>query len=216
MIKVIILSQPADAPAIAHAAGIDAEDALLPDGNLSLVGLRRIHARLTDNMSAIRYTQVATCRSVDRLIEIVETLFNELGPIDLLEIVGHGAEGLQKIGDEVLFAADRTHLTTGDATVDRLRGCLAANGRLRLLGCMTGCGETGRMMLGALGLRFGIEQTVYGTIERVNPSDFETGEFSQVQELLFSSESAVDHTAPDATSRTRNLQSLARASRVAA
>jgi hypothetical protein len=71
-------------------------------------------------------------------------------------------------------------------------------------------------MLGTLGLRFGTERTVYGTIERVNPSDFDTGEFSQVQELLFSSESAVDHVAPDATARTNSLQSLANALHVAA
>lgn len=217
MIKVIILSQPADAPTIAAAAGID-EGTCYPDGNLNPTGLRKIHAQLACTTAAhgAGYTAVVICTSVSALVEVVHRLCAKLGPIDLLDIVGHGAAGLQKIGDEVLFEADTMQLTTGSALVAQLRVCLAPHARLRLLGCKTACGGSGRVLLGALGLQFGVERTVYGTIERVTPSDFDTGEFSQVQELLFSSEAAVDHEAPDATTRTQSLQTLAGAMRSAA
>jgi hypothetical protein len=210
MIRLLIVSRPDEIGTVTKSPLIDGNALVLPDGNLSPVGLRQVHA-LQASMAAAKqssYAAVVSCSKVEAFVAAVQQLGQQIGPIGLLDIVGHGAPGLQMIGDEVLFQADNSTITKGSDVPARLTPWLAPCARIRLLGCKTALGRPGRTLLAKLGLRFGADATVYGTIEAVAAEQFSNAGYSQTLDLLFSSEAAIDHEAPDAKQRTENLEAL--------
>jgi hypothetical protein len=217
VIKILIISHPDEIPSFPSVGIVDNSALHAPDGNLNVAGLRVMHgAQAVKSAAQAGYSAVVLCRTPWELVDTVADRGRRLGPIDRLDIVAHGAPGLQKIGNDVLFQANEKDLLFGGDVVLRLLPALAANARVRLLGCRTATERPGRTLLVKLAQQFGGEVIVYGTIDRVSPEHFETGDFSQVQELLFSSDAAIDRDAPTADERRTNLLSLLRQAPAAA
>jgi hypothetical protein len=210
MFKLLIIS-PSDAAAgLGDPSCEGVIDTNLPDGNLTQTGLTSIRTTCTAHAgSRAGYDAVVSCANVQEFLTAVTTAGKGSGPISLLDIVGHGAGGLQKVGSERLLEASERAIAIGGDLPSKLLPHLAQHARIRLLGCNTGRDLPGRILLAKLGLLFRGAVTVYGTIDRVIPAHFESGEFSQAQELLFSSEAALDRMAPAWWFRAQTLRAFA-------
>lgn len=93
-----------------------------------------------------------------------------------VDLLGHGAGGLLHLGDGPLFAADGT----GYGLARRLRGALAPDAELRLLGCRTGERHWARDLDGAAMLRdskklLGVRRRVLGTRSELSVDHFTAG-----------------------------------------
>lgn len=178
-----------------------------PLRNLTNDELAAIRDRQADRgIRGSGYTSVVECAGIADLAKATAAAYAKGGPIDLIDIVDHGRDGKMVLGADTLVESDGTSLLAGATLADTLRPVLAAQARVRLLGCKTALGPTGRRMLTRLNRLLGDRVLVHGTIEAVTPAAFEDGEFSQGPDLLFSSDAAFDSEAPNATTRQANLQ----------
>lgn len=126
--------------------------------------------------------------------------------IDVLDIADHGRPGLMRIGKHALFETDtnRTDLT-GAEVLGSLAALVAEGGCIRLLGCRTAAFEDGRALLRRMARATGNRSRVYGTIGRVQLVHFHAPGFLGANNLLFSSEAAIDYPAPTDEDREHNL-----------
>lgn len=130
--------------------------------------------------------------------------------ITRLDILDHGAEGTQTLGNGTLFASDRSPSTelVGVDIAKQIAPYLAETAQIRLLGCNTGERKAGRMLLLKLARALGGHRIVFGTIDRVIEQDFDRNGYAQVMEhqRLFSSIAALDTEAPGAMQRFENMR----------
>ncbi|MDQ3265883.1 MAG: hypothetical protein M3Y59_19880 [Myxococcota bacterium] len=100
--------------------------------------------------------------------QILYELANVGQPITLLDLHGHGGPGFMNLGDD-RFVDWRWR---GMATLTPLRPYLAADAKVRLLGCHTALGEEGRELLVRSSAELG-GLLVYGTLVELLPRHFE-------------------------------------------
>lgn len=186
----------------------DTDEALpLPDGEgLAPAEREALYQKLSKPEGAW-YSAVRWCNSPSNLIEIVEDLAR-FGPIDVLDIVDHGAAGGMMMGQEILFLFEDGKLTKGEGTARCLANSLSQTAHVRLLGCRTACeagARSGRSLVLAVAQLMGANRVVFGTIERVRSMKHFSQEngFLLEQNLLYSSLAAIDAYAPSATARVR-------------
>jgi hypothetical protein len=183
---------------------------LVEADNLSAAHLRAIHDsefQLTEAPEASHaYSGVAYGQGADDLVKTVGLFYEQRGPIDLLDILDHGRSGVMELGEETLFRCKDKELTVGAGVPGQLLPFLAPQARLRLLGCRTALEQDGRFLLVRLAQALHWKVVVYGTIERILPGHFEDGVFSQAQDLLYSSEAAIDDCAPTVLERQQHLR----------
>lgn len=153
---------------------------------------------------------VRTCRSPDALLPLVrEVVISARQRVDTLDIFGHGCSGYQYMGTEVLFGVENGTLSKGKDIAQGLRRFLTPDARVRLLGCMTAIGESGRALLLSLREELGAAVVVSGTISSLNAREkpptggLDDGEFnergfkeSREDDWLFSSTDARRRLAP--------------------
>lgn len=132
--------------------------------------------------------------------------------IERLDVFDHGAPGLQSLGDGELFASDASAASEliGREIAARIAPRLCDTAQVRLLGCNTGEGQAGRLLLLKLARALGGHRIVFGTIDRVIEGDFDRQGYAQVMEhqRLFSSIAALDMVAPDAARRFENMRGV--------
>jgi hypothetical protein len=150
-----------------------------------------------------------TCSAPDGFVEAVRKASTAAGdgPIDRLDVYYHGWEGQMWMGEKVLFGSD--------ATLDKMTGwdiaeqlvldrapLLSETALVRLLGCLTGAGRRGRMLLLKLAHHLGGSRVAFGPILDIVPEHFSssTGRFT-TPEYLFSSLGALDHDPPSKDDR---------------
>ena len=110
-----------------------------------------------------------TCSSRSQLLGIVREVVIVTGQrIDLLDIFDHGSEGVQKLAGEKLFSASEppdpeAPLKTGTEIAHGLRRFLTIDARVRLLGCNTALGDSGKALLLSLQRELGEARVVFGT-----------------------------------------------------
>lgn len=145
----------------------------------------------------------------DRLVETLRANLGS-GPIDVLDIYYHGGPGLMTLGRSngsclTLFASDEHAATPLHSAVpiSELGKLLAPTAHVRLLGCNTAAGSSGRMIVYKLARALGEQRVVFGTIDSVLLHHFALGRFD-CQLLLFSSLAAIDGEAPKWDQRKRN------------
>jgi hypothetical protein len=156
-------------------------------------------------------THVVRCRQPAELPDKLERL-GARRRVTRLDIFDHGAEGMQMLGAGALFASDalpRTELV-GLELAKRIEPYLTDTAQIRLLGCNTGEGKSGRMLLLKLARALGGNRIVFGTIDRVVEDDFDGAGYARVMEhqRLFSSVAALDAEAPGAMRRFENLREV--------
>jgi hypothetical protein len=120
------------------------------------------------------------------------------GLIDRLDVYYHGSEGEMWMGEEVMFGSDATLDTmVGSKIAEDLDGLLSDTAHVRLLGCLAGAGQRGRMLLLKLAHHLGKSRVAFGPILDIIPEHFslDTGRFT-TPEYLFSSLGALDHDPP--------------------
>jgi hypothetical protein len=162
---------------------------------------------------------VRTCNSPTELLGVVREAVLLTGQrISTLDIFDHGAQGVQKLGNEVLFAAssppDPAALKSGAEIARRLSLFLTPDARVRLLGCKTALGATGQTLLLSLQREIGAAVVVFGTNALADAAEetpgftMDPGEFGargfkalKEDEWLFSSTEARDRQAPDQEAR---------------
>ena len=151
------------------------------------------------------YSAVRWSFSPSDFIEVVKDLAR-FGPIDVLDILDHGAGGAMMMGQETLFLFEGGKLTKGEQMARQLACWLSQTAQVRLLGCKTACeagARSGRGLLLALAQLLGENRIVFGTIERVRSTKHFLQErgFVPEQHLLYSSLAAIDHVAPSGHER---------------
>jgi len=132
--------------------------------------------------------------------------------ISRLDILDHGAEGIQTLGDGLLFASDASPESEliGLGLARAIEPYLAETAQIRLLGCNTGEGKAGRLLLLKLARALGGHRIVFGTIDRVAEASFDRDGYAAVMEhqRLFSSIAALDAEAPGAMRRFENMRAV--------
>jgi Domain of unknown function (DUF4347) len=129
--------------------------------------------------------------------KLIDTLRTEIGscPIDVLDIYYHGGPGLMTLG--------RSNTPLDSAiSISGLGELLAPTAHIRLLGCSTAVGSSGRMLVYKLARALGEKRVVFGTIDSVLFHHFPRGRFD-CQLLLFSSLEAINGEAPKWDQRKR-------------
>ncbi len=156
-------------------------------------------------------SHVVRCRRPEELPDKLERL-GARGRIAQLDIFDHGAEGMQMLGAGALFASDAVPGSelVGLPLAARLAPYLTETAQVRLLGCNTGEGKAGRLLLLKLARALGERRIVFGTIDRVVEDDFDRAGYARVMEhqRLFSSVAALDAEAPGAMRRFENLREV--------
>jgi len=129
-----------------------------------------------------------------------------------LDFLDHGGEGMQTLGDGLLFASDAAPDSEliGIELARQIEPLLTETAQLRLLGCNTGEGKAGRMLLLKLARALRGHRIVFGTIDRVGEADFDRDGYAEVMERqrLFSSIAALDAEAPGAMRRFENMRAV--------
>lgn len=130
--------------------------------------------------------------------------------VDRLDILDHGAEGIQAMGDAVLWksdAAPESALVGRELALD-IKPYLSETAQIRLLGCSTAKGRAGRLLLLKLGRVLGPYRTVFGMIDRVVEDDFDAEGYAPALEhqRIFSSSAALEGEAPSSKQRLENLR----------
>jgi hypothetical protein len=156
-------------------------------------------------------THVVRCKRPADLPEKLARL-GARGRVTRLDVFDHGAEGMQMLGDDALFASDALpgSALVGHELARQLEPYLTETAQLRLLGCNTGEGKAGRMLLLKLARALGGSRIVFGTIDRVVAGDFDRQGYARVMEhqRLFSSIAALDAEAPEAMQRFENMRAV--------
>jgi hypothetical protein len=180
-----------------------------PLTKLSMIADLDIHM-VAERMTA-RDTCVVRCRQPAELPARLAALAAR-GPIARLDIFDHGAEGMQMLGGDALFASDAHpgSALIGLELARRIAPQLADTAQVRLLGCSTAEGRAGRLLLLKLARALGGHRIVFGTIDRVVEADFDAGGYARVMEhqRLFSSAAALDIEAPAAMRRFENMRAV--------
>jgi Domain of unknown function (DUF4347) len=132
------------------------------------------------------------------------------GSIERLDILDHGAEGVQSMGNAILFQSDASPESplVGFEVAREIKPYLRDTAQVRLLGCNTAEGKAGRLLLLKLAKVLGGNRTVFGTIDRVIEDDFDQDGYATVMEhqRLFSSNAALEGEAPSAMQRFENMR----------
>jgi len=153
--------------------------------------------------------RVRRCYAPSSLASVVAEVAARYGAIDRLDLYDHGSAGYLRMGDDQLFRSDdsATSPLLGAAVAAALRPYLAPAAVVRLLGCDTAVGPTGRMMLVKLARALGEQRTAVGTIDTTDATDFGTTGFKSSHEAisLFASTAAVDGIAPTPDERRAHL-----------
>jgi hypothetical protein len=151
------------------------------------------------------YSHVICLDKPETLVpSIVAIVRNSRETIDVLDIADHGRPGAMRLGKSILFEFHDT-LVTGIEIIKALSPLISIGGSIRLLGCNTALDDRGRGLLTRLAAVASFTFKVYGTIDRVRPVNFRDPGFLGSNNVLFSSEAAVDHFAPSAGERETNL-----------
>lgn len=164
---------------------------------------------------AARVPHALRCRSPRDLVTIVDEAVARIGMLDVLDLFDHGTQGVQAMGDDVLFASDYdpdsdlTNLEIARA-LDR---SLKPFAYVRLLGCKTALESgvrSGRMLLIKLARVLGRHRVVFGTNDTIYHTAFDADGFVTTQELrfLYSSLAAIDAPAPENDARMANIMKI--------
>ncbi|HWU87406.1 MAG TPA: hypothetical protein VN253_09025 [Kofleriaceae bacterium] len=161
---------------------------------------------------------VRRCDSPRELPIIVESVAQQHGRIDVLDLYDHAGPGRQIMGsaDWVRTDGDRNSRLFGDHLVLGLRDSLSDTAQVRLLGCSVaaaGSGSVaGRLLLFKIASLLGGRRVVFGTIKPLRASDFDIGGLSRAVEmdLLFSSLAAIDGAPPSTIDRDRHILEIRR------
>ena len=152
---------------------------------------------------------VARCNGLADFVAAIERARTKRS-IERLDILDHGAEGIQAMGDAILFASDASPESplVGRDLARMIEPYLSATAQVRLLGCNTAQGTAGRLLLLKLARLLGGNRTVFGTIDRVVEADFDPDGYAPVMERqrLFSSDAALEGEAPEARQRFEHLR----------
>lgn len=156
-------------------------------------------------------TAVVRCQQPAELPDRLARLGAQ-GRISRLDVFDHGAEGMQMLGGGALFASDAVpgSALVGLELARQIAPQLADTAQIRLLGCNTGEGRAGRLLLLKLARALGGHRIVFGTIDRVVEADFDGDGYARVMEhqRLFSSAAALDIEAPPAMRRFENMRAV--------
>lgn len=154
---------------------------------------------------------VARCDGLDDVLQAVRGAAAR-EPIDRLDLLDHGAEGIQSMGDAILFESDASPASPlgGRDLARQLAPYLSETAQVRLLGCNTAEGPRGRLLLLKLARLLGGHRTVFGMIDRVVEADFDAEGYAPVMEhqRLFSSDAALEGEAPSAMQRFEHMRPL--------
>jgi hypothetical protein len=149
--------------------------------------------------------EVARCGGLHDFVRAVASAGAKRS-IERLDILDHGAEGVQLLGNAILF-----HSSTcggplvGLELVRQIEPYLSDTAQVRLLGSHTAAGPAGRLLLLRLARALGRNRTVFGMIDRVTEADFDPDGFTP-RRPLFSSVAALEREAPGATRWVEDLQ----------
>jgi hypothetical protein len=180
-----------------------------PPSRFNLVADHEINT-VAARMSS-RETHVLRCSEAVQLpAEIVA--ITEKRSITQLDILDHGGAGMQCLGDGLLFASDaspETELIGLDLAM-QIEPYLTETAQVRLLGCNTGEGKAGRLLLLKLAGALGGHRIVFGMIDRVDAGNFDRDGYAEVMERqrLFSSIAALDAEAPSAMERFDHMREV--------
>jgi hypothetical protein len=160
---------------------------------------------------------VARCTTPAELVRIVQTYAHHHGLIDILDLYYHGTNGLQAMGDDVLFESDADP-DSDIANVEIARALadsLTPRAFVRLLGCKTALEgqlskRSGRFLLVKLARELGERRVVFGTNSTIFNLAFDQHGFRRDQEIryLYSSLAAIDGPCPDDTTRLANIGAI--------
>jgi hypothetical protein len=152
---------------------------------------------------------VARCNGPDDVVQAVRGAA-AWGSIDRLDLLDHGAEGIQSMGASILFESDASPASqlVGREIALQIAPYLSETAQVRLLGCNTAEGPAGRLLLLKLARLLGGHRTVFGMIDRVIEADFDPDGYAPVMERqrLFSSDAALEGEAPSAMQRFEHLR----------
>jgi Domain of unknown function (DUF4347) len=152
---------------------------------------------------------VARCTGLDDFVTAVRRAA-AARRIERLDILDHGAEGIQSLGQTILFESDGSPDSPllGAEIARMLPPYLSETAQVRLLGCNTAEGPAGRMLLLKLARILGGHRTVFGMMDRVIEADFDADGYAPVMEhqRLFSSDAALEGEAPGAMQRFAHMR----------
>ncbi|MBX3156397.1 MAG: hypothetical protein KF773_10390 [Deltaproteobacteria bacterium] len=167
--------------------------------------MNEVHTRLGSvrNELAARGIAFVRCRTPRQLASVIQGYQD----LDILDIYYHSSPGVMFLGSadnaHVLFQTNRDKEPLIGARYARtIERSLGPNARVRLLGCQSGHGQLGRLLLLKLAYELGRQRVVFGSICAIDPSHFHaiSGVFD-CQRALFSSLAAIDAVAPTWYSR---------------
>jgi hypothetical protein len=181
-----------------------------------LTALADLDVQMLADRVDLRDTHVIRCRRPAELPAKLERM-GARQQVTRLDVFDHGTEGMQMLGEGALFASDAMpgSKLVGLELALQLDPYLADTAQVRLLGCGTGEGTTGRMLLLKVARALGGDRIVFGTIDRRAEVGFECGGAGAAIEhqRLFSSVAALDTEAPRARRRLENMQAIVAALR---
>lgn len=173
---------------------------------VSELDIEAVSRRLQPNRTYVR-----RCLTVEDFIDAVKTI-GARRFVERLDILDHGAEGVQAMGDGVLWRSDAAPESrlVGEELAHEIRPYLSETAQVRLLGCNTAVGKAGRLLLLKLARALGPHRTVYGMIDRVIEDDFDSEGYAPAIERqgLFSSSAALEGVAPSARQRFERLREV--------
>lgn len=157
------------------------------------------------------HTFVRRCTGVADFVDAVKHAGSRR-LVERLDILDHGAAGVQAMGDSILWKSDaaaESRLVGRDIALD-IRPYLSDTAQIRLLGSHTAAGRAGRLLLLKLAHVFGPNRTVFGMIEHVAEDDFDAEGYAPVMEpwRMFSSSGALEGDAPTAMQRLEHLRAV--------
>jgi Domain of unknown function (DUF4347) len=149
------------------------------------------------------------CRSTAQLMQILPGIVTVQGKIHTLDIFFHGHPGGLFLGgtqpEHRLFESDATsNPLHGAKTAEVVAKLLCATAQVRILGCRTGSGAKGRMLLVKLAHHLGERRVALGTIGDIFADHFDDAGVFCMPSLLFSSLGAIDRSAPTIEERCRD------------
>ena len=165
---------------------------------------------------------VRRCDFPRQLPIIVESVAQQHGRIDVLDLYDHASPGRQRMGAEdwVRTDDDRNSTLFGEHLVLGLRDSLSDTAQVRLLGCSTsaraaGVGSmAGRLLLFKIASLLGGRRVVLGTIKPLLATDFDIMGLRRAieRDLLFSSLAALDGMPPTSDERGEHIREIRKVS----
>ncbi len=115
----------------------------------------------------------------DHLLRGLLEAFHRHGPIERLDLFTHGAPGSVSLNGVPLFAISASGDLVGRATAEHIAPLLAADATVRLLGCRTAVGDSGRKLMGELQRAFKAQRSVWGTLAATHHWHFNARGFDE-------------------------------------